>query len=155
MAISKSLYYAPSNTGVQVHISIPFRIVLVQLLGAVCITLAYLPFDEGGLVKTYSILLGGLISMLPSAFMAWHMSRPAVKIDAAFKRLVYGEIGKLALTAILFIVVFVFIKPLDILFLFSSLVLSMMCHVFVPLLWSAVEMSNQDLVEPRASCTKK
>ena len=141
--------------GVQMNISVPFRIVLAQLVGTVCLTLAYLPFDEGGLVRTYSILLGGSISMLPSAFMAWHMSRPAEQAGKAFKSLIYGEIGKLALTALLFIVVFVFIEPLDVLFFFSSLVLSMMCHVFVPLLWSTVGISNEDLVEPKDSCTRK
>jgi F0F1-type ATP synthase assembly protein I len=129
--------------------------VFVQLLSTIGLTLAYLPFDEGGLVKTYSVLLGGVTSMLPSAFMAWHMSRSTVNTGAAFKSLIYGEIGKLALTAFLFIVVFVFIKPLDVLFFFSSLVLSMMCHVFVPLYWSTVEKSKQDLVEPKASCIRK
>ncbi|MFT4711536.1 MAG: F0F1-type ATP synthase assembly protein I [Candidatus Azotimanducaceae bacterium] len=155
MALAKSLYCAPSNMGLHVHLSIPFRIVFVQLLSTIGLTLAYLPFDEGGLVKTYSVLLGGVTSMLPSAFMAWHMSRSTVNTGAAFKSLIYGEIGKLALTAFLFIVVFVFIKPLDVLFFFSSLVLSMMCHVFVPLYWSTVEKSKQDLVEPKASCIRK
>ena len=134
----KSLYYAPSNMGVTVRLSIPYRIVMVQLLAAVSLTIAYLPFDEGGMVRTYSIFLGGLTSMLPSAFSAWHMARPIVKPGMVFKSLVYGEIVKLALTGIIFGAVFLFVKPLDILFFFSSLVLSMMCHVLVPLLWPNV-----------------
>jgi len=125
--------------GVIMCLSIPYRIVLVQLLSAVILTLAYLPFDEGGLVRTYSILLGGLTSMVPSAFMAWHMTRPTIKPGLAFRSLVYGEIGKLTLTGLIFGAVFLLVKPLDILFFFSSLVLSMMCHVLVPLLWPKVE----------------
>ena len=125
------------------HLTIPFRIVLVQLLVAVGLTLAYLPFDEGGLVRSYSILLGGLTSMLPSAFMAWHMTRSTVNLESAFKSLVYGEIGKLALTAMIFIAVFVFVEPLNILFFFSSLVLSMLCHVLVPLLLP-IQLSSKE-----------
>ena len=90
-------------------------------------------------MRTYSIFLGGLTSMLPSAFLAWHMARPTIKPGMAFKSLVYGEIGKLALTGIIFGAVFFFVKPLDILFFFSSLVLNMVCHVLVPLLWPKVE----------------
>jgi len=140
--------------GVHVHLTIPFRIVLVQTLGALGLTIAYLPFDEGGFVRTYSILLGGLTSILPSAFMAWHLTRPTVKPGTAFKSLVYGEIGKMALTAMIFIAVFVFIKPLDILFFFSSLVLSMLCHVLVPLLWPTSNPANQEFAGPGASRTK-
>ena len=116
-------------------LKIPFRIVLVQLVGLIGLAIVYLPFDEGGYVRTYSILLGGLSSALPSAFMAWHLTRPTLTPGKAFRKLVYGEIGKLVMTAMIFIAVFVFVKPIDLLFFFSSLVISMLCHVFVPLFW--------------------
>ena len=134
-------------------LKIPFRIVLVQLVGLIGFTVAYLPFDEGGYARTYSILLGGLSSMVPSAFMAWHLTRPTLTPGKAFRKVVYGEIGKLAMTAIIFIAVFVFVKPLDVLFFFSSLVLSMLCHVFVPLFWPTSVPSHQGLAASKTAGT--
>ena len=134
-------------------LKIPFRIVLVQLVGLIGLALAYLPFDEGGYVRTYSILLGGLSSMLPSAFMAWHLTRPTSAPGKAFRRLVYGEIGKFAMTAIIFIAVFAFVKPLDVLFFFSSLVISMLFHVFVPLFWPTSVPSDQGLAASKTAGT--
>ncbi len=136
------------------HFKIPFRIVLVQLVVLIGLAVAYLPFDEGGYVRTYSILLGGLSSMLPSAFMAWHLTRPASSPGKAFRKLVYGEIGKLVMTAVIFTAVFIFIKPIDILLFFSSLVVSMLCHVFVPLFWQTSVPLPEELSATQTSDTR-
>ena len=67
-----------------------------------------------GNVAGYSALLGCLVSALPNAFLAMRLSVP--RRDPGAKALVraayIGEIGKVALTVLLFSIVFVVVRPL-------------------------------------------
>jgi ATP synthase protein I len=67
-----------------------------------------------GNVAGYSALLGCLISAVPNAFLALRLSVP--RQDPGAKSLVraayLGELGKLALTVLMFGIVFVTVRPL-------------------------------------------
>ncbi len=67
-----------------------------------------------GTVAGYSALLGCLVSALPNAFLALRLGVPRRDPGAkALLRAAYiGEIGKLALTVLLFSIVFVTVRPL-------------------------------------------
>lgn len=67
-----------------------------------------------GAVPGYSVLIGGLICVLPNAFMAARILKPRDDVSGkGMMRAAWsGEIGKLGLTALLFGVVFAFVRPL-------------------------------------------
>lgn len=68
-----------------------------------------------GAVEGYSLLLGGLICVLPNAFLAARILKPRADVSGkGMMRAAWaGEIGKLALTALLFGVVFAMVRPLS------------------------------------------
>ena len=107
-----------------------YRIVIAQLLITLVLALAGLAIDW---VYAYSMALGGLVSALPSSFMAWRLNRQEINPALAFKTMVVGEVGKLVLTALMFAAVFGWVKPLNIPVFFAALVLAMMLNVIVPL----------------------
>ncbi|MDX1515530.1 MAG: ATP synthase subunit I [Woeseiaceae bacterium] len=67
-----------------------------------------------GSVYGYSALLGCLIATLPNAFLAARlaMSRARPNARALLRAAWVGELGKLALTVLLFSIVFVAVRPL-------------------------------------------
>jgi ATP synthase protein I len=107
-----------------------YRIVIAQLLVTLLLALVGLVIDW---VYAYSMALGGLVSALPSSFMAWRLNRQEINPALAFKTMVVGEVGKLVLTALMFADVFGWVKPLNIPVFFAALVLAMMLNVIVPL----------------------
>ncbi len=101
-----------------------------------------------GEVAGYSALLGCLASVLPNSFLALRLAVP--RRDPGAKSLVraayIGEIGKLALTVLLFSIVFVVVRPLAAAPFFAGFVVTAM----VPLLGLLIrdkETSEQDTVE--------
>lgn len=85
-----------------------------------------------GNVAGYSALLGCLISAVPNAFLALRLGVP--RKDPGAKSLVraayIGELGKLALTVLLFGIVFVAVRPLAAAPLFAAFTVT----ALVPLL---------------------
>lgn len=79
-----------------------------------------------GNVAGYSALLGCLISAVPNAFLALRLGVP--RKDPGAKSLVraayIGELGKLALTALLFGIVFVTVRPLAAAPLFATFIVT-------------------------------
>jgi ATP synthase protein I len=67
-----------------------------------------------GTIAGYSALLGCLVSVLPNAFLALRLGVPRRDPGAkALLRAAYiGELGKLALTVLLFSIVFATVRPL-------------------------------------------
>ncbi len=101
-----------------------------------------------GEVAGYSALLGCLASALPNSFLALRLA--VSRRDPGAKSLVraayIGEIGKLALTVLLFSIVFVVVRPLAAAPFFAGFVVTTM----VPLLGLLIrdeETSKQDTVE--------
>ncbi len=81
---------------------------------AVSVVLALLFWGFGGRVAAWSALLGGLTCVVPNAFLALRLVVPRQDPGAgALVRAAYiGEIGKLALTVLMFSLVFSLVQPL-------------------------------------------
>jgi len=79
----------------------------------------------GGWVAGYSALLGGLIAWLANLYFAHKAFRyfGARSVKAVVQSLWSGEMGKLILTAALFALVFVGVRPLELLALFGGYLL--------------------------------
>ncbi len=88
------------------------KVLLAQLGVSVVLALLFWGFDER--VSGYSALLGGLVCVVPNAFLALRLSVPRRNHGAAaLVRAAYiGELGKLALTVLLFSMVFLLVQPL-------------------------------------------
>ena len=88
------------------------KVLLAQL--GLSVVLAMLFWGVGGHVPAYSAMLGGLICVVPNAFLALRLVAPRRDLRArALVRAAYiGELGKLALTVLMFGTVFVLVRPL-------------------------------------------
>jgi len=92
--------------------SVISKVLLAQL--GLSVVLAMLFWGVGGLVPAYSALLGGLTCVVPNAFLALRLvvsrrdSGPGALLRAAY----IGELGKLALTVLMFGIVFTLVRPL-------------------------------------------
>ena len=79
---------------------------------------------QGGPVAGYSALLGSLTCVIPNAFLALRLVVPRRDPGArALIRAAYiGELGKLALTVLMFSIVFVLVRPLAAIPLFTGFI---------------------------------
>ncbi len=94
-------------------------LLVCQLVCCVIMSVVALAFDRQ---TAYSILLGGLICVIPNSYFAYRAfqfqgARAARQIVRSFYR---GEAGKLLLTALLFAAVFKWVAPLNALALFGG-----------------------------------
>ncbi len=110
-------------------------LLLCQLAGTVVLSVIALSF---GLTAAYSVLLGGLICLLPNCYFAYRAfkfqgARAARDIVRSFY---VGEAGKLLLTAILFAVVFSSVKPINALAIFLGFGAVQMIQWLVPFMQS-------------------
>lgn len=87
------------------------KVLLAQL--GLTVVLAMLFWGIDGRVSGYSALLGGLICVVPNAFLALRLAVPRRDPGDTLVRAAYiGELGKLALTVLFFSVVFGMVRPL-------------------------------------------
>ncbi|WP_324768075.1 ATP synthase subunit I [Pokkaliibacter plantistimulans] len=113
----------------------PVKRILISQLGlSLVLGLSLLAFDQIGAL---SIVLGGLICLLPNSYFAWRLfavrgARSSRDIAKAFYK---GEAGKLLITIVLFALVFSMVKPLNVLALFAGFVAVQMMNWIVPLVW--------------------
>ena len=91
--------------------NIVIRVLFAQL--GLSMVLAVLFWGFAGTVQGYSALLGGLACVIPNAFLALRLVVPRRDLGAgALMRAAYiGELGKLALTILMFSMIFVLVKP--------------------------------------------
>lgn len=108
------------NEGQAVHPLL--KVLLLQL--AVCAVLAALFWGTLGGVPGYSAMLGGITCVIPNAFLALRLVVP--RRDPGARALLHaayiGELGKLALTLLLFGTVFALVRPLSPLPLFVGFI---------------------------------
>ncbi len=104
--------------------SVMLRVLIAQTLSGV--VLAALFWSTMGHVAGYSALIGSLICVVPSAFLALRLAVPRRDPGAgALMRAAYvGELGKLALTVLMFGVVFVAVRPLAAAPLFAGFIVA-------------------------------
>ncbi len=106
--------------------SVMLKVLVVQVgVGAV---LAVVLWGFFGDVAGYSAALGGLVCVIPNAFLALRLALPRRDPGAtALVRAAYiGEFGKLALTVLLFVLVFTLVKPLSAAALFAAFIATQM-----------------------------
>ena len=88
------------------------KVLLAQL--GLSVVLAALFWGMDGRVSGYSAMLGGLTCVIPNAFLALRLAVP--RRDPGAGALVHaayiGELGKLALTLLMFGMVFALVRPL-------------------------------------------
>ena len=79
-----------------------------------------------GYVAGYSALLGCLVSALPNAFLALRLGvqRPDRGAKSLVRAAYIGELGKLALTVLLFSIVFAAVRPLAAVPFFATFVVT-------------------------------
>ncbi len=101
----------------------PVAKVLLGQLGT-SVALAMLFWGFGGRVPGYSALLGGLTCVVPNAFLALRLVVPRRDPGASgLVRAAYiGELGKLALTVLMFSLVFTLVQPLAAVPLFAGFI---------------------------------
>ena len=88
--------------------------------------LAAVLWSSYGHVAGYSALLGALTCVIPNAFLALRLAVP--RRDPGARSLIraayLGELGKLALTVLMFSIVFVLVRPLNAAALFAGFVVT-------------------------------
>lgn len=97
-----------------------------------------------GKPQGFSALLGAMIAAVPNAFLALRLAAPRRDPGArALVRAAYiGELGKLALTVLLFSIVFVTVRPLAAAPLFTTYVVT----ALIPIAGLAFGDNNKDTV---------
>ena len=103
---------ADENSGASNGSSVVKKVLLAQT--GLTLALAALFWGFNGFVSGYSALLGGLIAVIPNGFLAARLMLPRRDPGAgALLRAAYlGELGKLALTVLMFGAVFALLRPL-------------------------------------------
>ena len=98
------------------------RVLLVQL--GLTVVVAVLFWGTNGYVSAYSATLGGLTCVVPNAHLALRLVAPRRDPGAgALTRAAYiGELGKLALTVIMFCMIFALVRPLSAPALFTGFI---------------------------------
>ena len=112
------------------NVSTVMQIVIIQFVLTTVLAFVALFF---GWVIAYSVFLGGLTSAVPSAYMAFRIRRGTAHPDLALKQMMRGEKGKHAITFLMFVWVFLTVKPLAVAYFFTALGLGMACNIVVPL----------------------
>ena len=108
-----------------------YRILIAQLIVTVLASLPGLFVDW---VVAYSILLGGTVCVVPAAFAAWRLSQKTPGPGAAMIHMVVAQTGKLLLTAALFAVIFVKVKPLNLVFFFGTIIALHSFYILMPII---------------------
>jgi ATP synthase protein I len=92
------------------------RVVPLTLLAQACVSaaLAAALWAGFGKVEAVSALLGGAAVVIPNAFLAARLLTPSrdQSAGAMMRSAWFGEIGKVLLTALLFGVIFGFVRPI-------------------------------------------
>jgi ATP synthase protein I len=107
-----------------------YRIIRWQLLATIVASVICAIFDG---VAAYSILLGGVTCIIPSAFSAWRLLRETADPGAAVGHMIMAETGKLLVTVAIFIAVFLLVEPLDVLLYFGTFIGLQSFYILVPL----------------------
>nr|WP_165495725.1 ATP synthase subunit I [Marinobacter halodurans] len=119
------------------------RLTWIQLSFTVAI--AGVGYLFAGQVAGYSGLLGGLIYTIPNAFFTRQVFayRPAGAMGHIVRAFYWGEVIKLALTALLFAAVFKWVQPLNAGVLFLAFILVLTTNTLAPALWGPKSLKNR------------
>ena len=102
-------------------LTIPRVLMWQFVVGAVLAALLWAVF---GMVAGYSALLGSLTCVIPNGFLGLRIMAPRRDPGALKKAAWIGEMGKLALTVLLFVLEITQVKPLSAAALFAGFIAS-------------------------------
>ena len=102
-------------------LTIPRVLMWQFVVGAVLAAILWVVF---GIVAGYSALLGSLTSVIPNGFLGLRIMAPRRDPGALKQAAWIGEMGKLALTVLLFVLVFTQVEPLSAAALFAGFIAS-------------------------------
>lgn len=110
------------------------RALLIQVLA--CCILGAILWGVIDFKAAYSALLGGLAAVIPNAYFTYKAFRyfGARSVNAVIQSFWAGEAGKTVLTAVLFAVLFIGVKPLNIGMVFVGYILVQITSASVLLL---------------------
>ncbi|WP_405235270.1 ATP synthase subunit I [Lentisalinibacter orientalis] len=95
-----------------------------------------------GTVPGYSLLIGGLICILPNAFLAARILK--ADLEGLMRGAWLGEIGKFALTVLLFGVVFALVRPLSYVAVLAGFILAQLVILIAPVLEGGASKTHSD-----------
>ena len=101
-----------------------FQIVAAQFFATLLASALCLVFDR---VAAISAVMAGITCIVPGCYTLMVSLRPVIKGDPGLRQALRGELGKFALTVSLFALVFVFVKPLNVLVFFSTFIGLQLC----------------------------
>ena len=90
-----------------------YKIILVQLVATLLFAATFLMFSDTGIAV--SILLGGLVSVVPNSYFVGQAVRYSGASNARniVKSFMKGEMGKMSLTVVLFAAIFSFVEGIN------------------------------------------
>ena len=97
-----------------------FKVLAAQ--AGIGVVVAILFWGFAGPVQAYSALLGSLTSVLPNAFLALRLTVARDDASAILRAAWLGELGKLGITVVMFLLIFAFVRPLQFLPLFAGFI---------------------------------
>ncbi len=105
------------------------KVALYQIALLLPASAALLGWDT---VVAYSVLLGGLIQLIPQAWFARQAFRyaGARRVQSIVSAMYWGETGKVVLSAVLFTATFLLVSPLNVGALFGSFVAMILVQWF-------------------------
>lgn len=95
-----------------------------------------------GTVPGYSLLIGGLICILPNGFLAARILK--ADLEGLMRGAWVGEIGKFALTVLLFGVVFAVVRPLSFVAVLAGFILAQLVILIAPVLEGGARKTHSD-----------
>jgi ATP synthase protein I len=102
------------------------HVVPLTLLAQACVSVvvAAVAWFWAGQIAGMSAMLGGVTAVVPNAFLAARLLQPSrdESAKAMMRSAWLGEIGKLLLTALLFGVIFGFVRPIQPLAVFAGFI---------------------------------
>ena len=106
-----------------------FGIVVAQFIATILASASFLIF---GRIAALSALMAGVVCLIPSGFVLVMSLRAISPGETGLANAVRGEVGKFALSILLFALVFVFVKPLDAVAFFATFVVLQLCTAIAP-----------------------
>ena len=119
---------APNHTGA--------GLTMLKVLAAqagIGVVVAILFWGFAGHVEAYSALLGSLTCVIPNAFLALRLAVARKDAGAVLRAAWLGELGKLGITVVMFLLIFALVRPLQVLPLFAGFIAAQLM-VFIGLL---------------------
>ena len=109
-----------------------FGIVVAQFIATILASASFLIFGRIAALSALSALMAGVVCLIPSGFVLVMSLREISPGETGLANAVRGEVGKFALSILLFALVFAFVKPLDAVAFFATFVVLQLCTAIAP-----------------------